>query len=426
VAYFAVTREPGPPWDHARPMRDQDGWDEHAAFMDRLVEDGFIVLGGPLGDGSKFFHVVEAESPQAVEARLAEDPWAPNGMLRNASIEPWQILLDGREPDELTRVLRLIFGTVRAKTLYAAAKLGIADHLAKGPLPVDELARRTDTHPETLYRVLRALAAEGLFDEVEPRTFAVTGLGRLISEDAPGSRKYLSIMFAEQTDRAFDHLLDVVRTGKPGAEAAFGKPYWEWLGDDPDAAEVFNRAMSAGATFRLPALLELDIWANARHVIDVGGGDGTAAAALLKANPHLRGTVFDLPHAEPEATAVFAAEGVADRATFAPGSFFESVPSGADVYVLLQVLHNWGDEEAAQILRTIRAAAGDDARLIVVEVIVENDDDRQFFSDLVGLVVLGGRERTESEWRELLRAGGFEVTRITSGPRASAIEARPV
>jgi O-methyltransferase domain/Dimerisation domain len=425
VPYFAVTREPGPAWDHARPMREQDGWDEHAAFMDGLVTDRFLLLGGPLGDGSRFFHVVEAETQTAVEARLAEDPWAPS-MLRNASIEPWEVVLDTREPDNLSRILKLIFGTVRAKTLYVAAKLGIADQLADGPLTVDELARRTDTHAETLYRLLRALAAERLFDEVEPRTFAVTEVGRLISEDAPGSRKYLSIMFAEQTDRAFDHLLEVVRTGKPGAEAAFGKPYWEWLGDDPGAAETFNRAMSAGATYRLPALLELDIWPNARHVIDVGGGDGTAVAALLKQHPHLRGTVFDLPHAEAEATARLAEGGFGGRATFEAGSFFEAVPSGGDVYVLLQVLHNWGDEEATRILRTIRGATATDARLVVIEVIVEGDDDRQFFSDLVGLVVLGGRERTESEWRDLLAAGGFEVTRITSGPRASAIEARPV
>jgi SAM-dependent methyltransferase len=327
---------------------------------------------------------------------------------------------------DLRRMLSLIFGTVRAKAVYVAAKLGVADELADGPLAVDELARRTGAHSDALYRVPRALAAEGLFDEVEPRTFAVTDLGRLISEDAPGSRRYLSLLFAEQTDRAFDHMLEVVRTGEPAAVSAFGKPFFEWLGDDPEAAAIFNKAMGTGAATRLPTLLPLDIWAESSSVVDVGGGNGTAVAALLNQHPHLHGTVFDLPHVGAEAKALLTAEGVADRARFEPGNFFESVPASGDVYVLLQILHDWSDEEAALILRSIRQAIGDDGRLIVLEDIVqEGAGGGPLLLDLQMLVVLGGRERTEAEWRELLAEGGFEVTRITPGPQASAIEARP-
>lgn len=332
------------------------------------------------------------------------------------------------DPADLSRILNLIFGTVLAKAVYVAAKLGIADELADGPLTVDELARRTDVDPDALYRVLRALAGEGLFEEVEARTFAVTGVGRLISEDAPGSRKYLSLMFAEQTDRAFDHVLDVVRTGEPAAAQVFGKPFFDWLADHPDAAEIFNKAMTGGASVRLPTLLPLEIWSNAGTVVDVGGGNGTAVAALLREHPHLLGTVFDLPHVEADATELLTAEGVADRARFEPGDFFEAVPGGADVYVLLQILHDWSDDDATRILRRVREAIGDEGRLIVLEDIVPDDPRRggPVLLDLTMLVLLGGRERTEAEWRQLLANGGFEVTRITPGPRASAIEARPV
>jgi O-methyltransferase domain len=329
-------------------------------------------------------------------------------------------------PEDLGRILKLIFGTVRAKAVYVAAKLGIADELADGPLGIDELARRTDADPEALYRVIRALAGEGLFEEVEPRTFAVTDLGRLISEDAPGSRKYLAVLFAEQTDRAFDHVLEVVRTGEPAAVRAFGRPYFDWLGDHQDAAEIFNKAMSTGATARLPTLLALDIWSTASTVVDVGGGNGAAVAALLTEHPHLRGTVFDLSHAEADATALLSAEGVSDRATFESGDFFAAVPSGGDVYVLLQILHDWSDEDATRILHSVRNAIGDDGRLIVLEDIVNDEGGGPLLLDLQMLVLLGGRERTGAEWRQLLAGGGFEVTRITPGPRASAIEARPV
>jgi hypothetical protein len=199
------------------------------------------------------------------------------------------------DPALYQRIMRLIFGAILSKSVYAAAKLGIADELANSALPVEELARRTETDPDALYRLLRALAGEGLFDEVEPRIFSLTDLGRLISEDAPASRRYLSLMFAEQTDPVFEHILDSIRTGAP-ATTALGKPYWDWLADNPDASEIFNKAMSSGATMRLPTLLPLPLWDGATRVVDVGGGNGTALVALLTKHPHLQGIVYDLPH----------------------------------------------------------------------------------------------------------------------------------
>jgi hypothetical protein len=331
------------------------------------------------------------------------------------------------DPTLYQRITEMIFGGIRSKAVYAAAKLEVADELSDGPLPVDELARRTATSPDALYRLLRALAGEGLFEEVEPRVFAVTELGRLISEDAPGSRRYLSLMFAEQTDPLFEHIVESVQTGQPAAKTALGKTYWDWLAERPEAAEIFNKAMAGGASMRLPALLELTLRDTATRVVDVGGGNGTGVAALLTRYPHLEGVVFDLPHVREEAEANLAEARVGDRSEFVGGSFFESVPDSGDVYVLHQILHDWSDEEATQILRTVRRATGDDDKLVVLDHVVpeEGGSHPSLLLDLQMLVLLGGRERTEAEWRTLLTTGGFDLQRVTSGPRGSALEAQP-
>jgi O-methyltransferase domain len=324
------------------------------------------------------------------------------------------------------RIMSLIFGAIPAQTLYVAAKLGIADELAGGPLSVDELATRTSTNADALYRILRALAVEGVFEVVKPRTFAVTELGRLISEDAPGSRRYDSLMFAEHVAPVFEHMLESVRTGQPAASLVFGMPYFDWLAEHPEAAETFNKAMESGATARLPTLLTLDLWDEVTHVVDVGGGNATALVALLKAHPQLHGVVLDLPHVRGEAEAVIGAAGLGDRCEFVGGSFFESVPEGGDVYVLLQILPDWNDADATRILHSCREAIPEQGRLVVVEyVLTDEEGDGAKWLDVLMLVLLGGRERTEAEWLRLLSAGRFEVERIRAGARASAIEARP-
>ncbi len=335
--------------------------------------------------------------------------------------------MTGAAPDPALsqRIMSLIFGGIPAKTLYVAAKLGIADELARGPLSVDELAARTNTNAEALYRILRALAVEEVFEEVEPRTFAVTELGRLISENAPGSRRYDSLMLAEHVAPVFEHILESVRTGQPAASLVFGKPYFDWLAEHPEAAETFNNAMESGATARLPTFLSLDLWDDVTHVVDVGGGNGTALVALLTAHPHLHGVVFDLPHVQGEVEAAIRAAALADRCEFVGGSFFESVPEGGDVYVLLQILHDWNDDDASRILHSCRKAVGDRGRLVVVEFILSDEKSTAKWGDVLLLVLLGGRERNEVEWRRLLSAGGFEVERITSRAGAAAIEASP-
>jgi O-methyltransferase len=325
-----------------------------------------------------------------------------------------------------SRLRTLIFGGVRARLVYTAVRLGIPDALRDAPLSTEEIATRTGTHPESLRHVLRSLVVDGVFEEVAPDRFALAQVGRLLVDDAAGSRRYDALLIGDHVERVFAHLLEAVRTGQPAAHLAFGQPYFDWLSDNPEAATVFNSAMTLGARAALPTVLELELWTGAERVVDVGGGNGTVLSTLLREQPHLRGTVFDLPHAERSANAVLAAAGVADRASFEAGSFFERVPAGADVYLAVQVLHNWADDEAVRILRRIREVMASQRRLLLIEVVVPTDDhSATAVADAMSYFWLGGGERTGPEWRELLAEGGFRIDRMTPGEWVSAIEALP-
>ena len=205
-----------------------------------------------------------------------------------------------------------------------------------------------------------------------------------------------------------------------------GSGYFEWLGDHAAEAAIFNRAMAAGSAVRIHAVEQLD-WAD-ELVVDVGGGTGGLLSALLSAHPRLRGIVVDLPHAEQSARATFEAAGVADRLQFASGDFFEAVPAGGDVYVLSHILHDWDDEQSLRILRACRAAAGETTRLLILDAVLPAGAEPgavvpKFFLDLHMLVLVGGRERTEDEWRRLLAQGGFSLERIHADGPVPVIEA---
>jgi hypothetical protein len=289
---------------------------------------------------------------------------------------------------------------------------------------VDELAERVGARPDTLHRVLRALAAEGLFAEVAPRTFEVTGIGELL-RDSDRSLRYVALMHGEQIFDLFGDMLETVRTGVPVPIMRNGRSRWEELADDPEQSEVFNLAMRGRAAPLAERAAALD-WADISTVVDVGGGSGGVLLPLLQREPHLSGVLFDLPHVAEDGQRAIASAGLADRCTVESGSFFEQVPGAADAYLLSNILHDWDDAESIGILETCRAAARPDSRLVVLENIVPEGDDPHHAKvlDLLMLVVLGGRERTETEFRELLRGGGFELEQVV-GDAPGALLARP-
>jgi SAM-dependent methyltransferase len=317
-----------------------------------------------------------------------------------------------------------------SQALYAVAKLGVADLLADGARPVDELAKLTDAHPDTLYRFLRALASVDIFAEPEPRTFGLTPASEQLRTDLPGSMRHVVMMHGEETFRAWADVLHTVRTGKPAFDKVYGASFYSYIAEHPEAEQTFHAAMGvSGAPPLVVDALDLS-WA--RAIVDVGGGSGSLLAHVLGKNGDARGALIDLPDAVSEGVRRLASEGLADRAECVPGSFFDGVPEG-DAYLLSRVLHNWGDDEALAILRNIRSVIKPGGRLYVLDRLVPDVPGPHpgKIADLVMLVVLGGRDRTEAEYTALLETAGFTVDTVTapppgSDPRAeSAITATP-
>ena len=297
-------------------------------------------------------------------------------------------------------------GATMTRALAIAAELGISDSLAEGPRPVAELAREAGVDADTLYRVLRALASDGVFAEDEPGVFRNTEASEALrAEGWPEFAHLFGGVF-------FDSVrpLDVaVRTGSPVFTESFGADFWSWLADHPDERSQFDRAMAGNREGPAERLAALE-WRDGEVVVDVGGGSGALLAALVRRRPELRGIVFDLPETERDEAAL------GDRIEFVEGSFFERVPAG-DTYVLSGILHDWDDERAGAILSTIRAAGHAGARVLATESVIPpgNEPNGAKWLDLLMFVLEGGRERTEPEWRRLLEGSGLEPVRIGDG-----------
>jgi hypothetical protein len=327
----------------------------------------------------------------------------------------------------------LLFGFFPTQVLHVAATLQLADHLHDAPRTTADLATATGTDEPSLARVLRALACFGVVDEAEPGTWALGPYGPGLLTEGPVSLRHLVLLFAgDEVWRSWGELGETVRTGEPAWDRITGASSFELMRRNPEFQAMFNRAMAEGTRNAAPGIAEAGGFDRFRSVVDVGGGDGTLLAAVLRAHAHLRGTVFDLAEGMETAPQVLAAAGVSDRGVTEAGDFFAAVPGGHDAYLVKSVIHDWDDERAGTILRNIRAAMDRDGALLVVEPVMPDapssspDVLMMVMSDLNMLVCTGGKERTESEFRALLADAGFAVRAITpaSGPtNYSVIEA---
>lgn len=299
-------------------------------------------------------------------------------------------------------------GGLVTRALGLAADLGVAQALAGGPQSHETLARERGVDAGVLYRVLRALASDGIFEEVEPGVFGNTSASELLARDGWDDFAHLFAGVWLQAIAALE------ATGESSFQRVHGDAFWEWLAAHPDERASFDRAMAQGWQGRLERLERVD-WSGDELVVDVGGGNGSLLRALLERHPRMRGIVFDLRETVRDERAL------GDRCRFVEGSFFERVPEG-DVHLLSTILHDWDDHSAQRILKTVRAAAG--RLLVVLDSVLEpgNSPDGAKWLDLLMLTIAGGRERTAGQWRALLDNTGWHPTRISQG----MIEAQPI
>ena len=324
---------------------------------------------------------------------------------------------------------RLVNGYYASQALHVVATLGIADLLAEGPRTSDELATTTNTDPSALYRVLRALAALGVFIEDEHRRFGLTPVGDHLRSDAdPSLQAWTAFVGRPSQWKAWTRLADSVRTGENAFRLAHGMGSWDYRANHPDEGDIFDRAMVSLTSQFSAAIVAAYDFSRFRRVVDVGGGHGALLADVLRANAGTRGVLFDQPHVVAHAPELLSQLGVDDRCEIVGGSFFDGVPGGGDAYILKSVVHDWDDEQSVRILEACRSAMDGDAVLLVMERLIAppnlGADDK--LSDLNMLVGPGGMERTIEEFDDLLERGGFRLSQvIATGSAMRVIEAVP-
>jgi predicted O-methyltransferase YrrM len=322
------------------------------------------------------------------------------------------------------RFLAMASGNWVATSLHAAAVLGIADLLADGPRSAAELAQAAQADSDSLRRLLRMLAAHGVFAEREDGRFEQTELSALLRGEAAGSLRSFVLMYGSEVWRLpWGEMVHSVRTGETAFSKVHGAELFEYMKHDGEFAAIFNRAMTEGSARVAAEIVAAYDFSRFGTIVDVGGGQGFLLSAILRAAPVARGVLVDLPHVVESARALIAERGVADRCELVGGSFFESVPADGDAYVLKWIIHDWNDADATRILRAVRAAVPRTGRLIVVDRVLpervrDGDplDQIGTLMDLNMLVNVTGRERTEAEFRELFAAAGFTLSSARSTP----------
>ncbi|WP_230984827.1 acetylserotonin O-methyltransferase [Microbispora oryzae] len=320
-----------------------------------------------------------------------------------------------------------ISGISRFAAIHTMAELGCADHLAEGPLGVDELALRCGAQPVALGRVLRQLAALGLVRTVDPGVYALTEDGAALRSDVPGSlRSSIRMVGEESFWYALGNLPSTVRRGRPAMVERFG-PVYQYLAANPETGRLFDDYMTSRSAPFIEAATAYD-FSGVRTLVDVGGGKGHNLAAIMTVNPELRGILFDQEHVTPGARTALAELG--DRCDVVSGDFFAQVPAGGDAYLLASVIHNWDDDDAVRILTNVRTALAPGGRVLLLELVIPEDDEPHFAKDIdmrMLALLAGGTERTAAEYAALLEKAGLRMTGVVTVPGgASVIEARPV
>lgn len=299
-----------------------------------------------------------------------------------------------------------------AAGISVAAELGIADLVKEGPRSIDDLADQTKTHPESLYRVMRMLASQGIFKEINGRRFETTSLAVPLQDD---QIRYLVLIHLNRNQfRVFGELMESVRSGATISKEHTGKALFDHIGNDERKNEWFNKAMTSASKMQVPALLSAFPFQHYRNIMDIGGGEGLFLASVLSRAPKSKGVIFDLPGVLPRTKGIIDNHALAGRMLAVEGDFFDAMPEGGDLYILKSVLHDWDDNSCVKILGNVFQAMDPKSRLLVIESVLDEGNHPSFgkMTDILMMVAAGGRERTRTQWEALLRSSGFKIRKI--------------
>lgn len=313
-------------------------------------------------------------------------------------------------------LFQMVVGKWISQAIGTVVELGIPDELRKGARRCSDLAREAGVSEDALYRLLRALASVGLFAEGSDRRFKLTAMGQLLRSDHPQSAAgYAQFVAHDSTWRPWGQLSYSVKTGLPAFDHVFGAPIFEYFSQNPQAAAVFDEAMTSISATEAVATADAYDFKGIKTLMDVAGGHGLLLATVLRRHKTMRGVLFDLPHVVAGAAATFARAGLTGRVRTESGDFFKELPSGADVIMMKHILHDWDDDSATRILQACHRALGSRGKVLIVDPVVPTGNTPHYgkLLDLEMLVLTPrGRERTKNEFASLLRSAGFRLSRV--------------
>ncbi len=324
------------------------------------------------------------------------------------------------------QMIQMITGFWTSCCIYAAAKLNIADMLAAGPKTLNDLAEKTSTHAPSLYRLMRALCSVGIFMENEKGEFEINALGSTLQSDIPGSMKSMAIAQLGDHFSAWGNLLHSIKTGDIAFDNLHGMTIWKYYETNPEDGANFAKAMSGLTQGVIMNILPNYDFSSSKTIVDIGGGNGALLCAVLNTNPTAKGIVFDEAYIQGQANANIKELGMQERCEFNPGSFFDSIPTGGDLYMMKMILHDWTDAQSKQILDNTYKSMKSGNKLLIIESVISerNIPHPGKLMDINMLAMTGGRERTGKEWKSLIENSGFKLNQIipTFSPMFSIIE----
>jgi hypothetical protein len=330
--------------------------------------------------------------------------------------------MNSTPPHPAQLIVDLGFGFILSGALAAVTELKVAEHLEQGPKSPGLLAEEIGADAASLFRALRLLASVGVFTEDAEGRFGLTPAADLLRSQAPGSLRDAVLMLTQKIFWApAGELAETVRTGKTPFDRIFGKPFFDYLASDPKEGATFHRGMSSLSDLENGPIASSYDFSSVQRLVDVGGGHGGFLIEALQSAPKLRGVLFD--HAHVLAESRIAKAGLVERCEHMVGDFFQSVPAGADAYVLKRILHDWSDDVCVNILRNCRSAMADGGRVLVVDTVIPpgNAPHGGKVLDVMMMASLPGRERTEAEFGKLFAQAGLRLSRVISTPTALSI-----